>query len=461
MSMFGKTSLTALFQQSKKSELGDTSYTYSGSQAASFASLFAGQTELTEEEVFKIPAVVAGIELISGAISQLPVELYQETEDGNMEKVTNDIRLRIINSETNNLMTGNSFKRKLAKDYVLYGASYVKLDKLANTITGLHPLPTKDMVMQVYLSEGYRKNVRYWLNSYPEKQYGDDLIMAILKNTEDGVKSDGILKNNRETLMLALNEQKYSSSVLQNGALPIGALQLKNKATPAIMDNLKKSWEDLYSGSGNAGKTMILEEGMEYKPISMKPSEMQLSETKKTNVSDIARILNIPESMLNPEANKYASNEQNNLYFLQYCLSPIITAIESAFNRNLLLEDEKKKNYFFKFDTSQILRATAKERTEEAVAGLAGGIYSLNEARNKVGYNKLADNFFYWSLGSVLYNADTKVLITPNTGQVLKVNPDGAEIQASGTTGETISSQVAKNTQATPMEQAKTDLERG
>lgn len=185
MSMFGKTSLTALFQQSKKSELGDTSYTYSGSQAASFASLFAGQTELTEEEVFKIPAVVAGIELISGAISQLPVELYQETEDGNMEKVTNDIRLRIINSETNNLMTGNSFKRKLAKDYVLYGASYVKLDKLANTITGLHPLPTKDMVMQVYLSEGYRKNVRYWLNSYHEKQYGDDLIMAILKNTED------------------------------------------------------------------------------------------------------------------------------------------------------------------------------------------------------------------------------------------------------------------------------------
>ena len=51
--------------------------------------------------------------------------------------------------------------------------------------------------------------------------------------------------------------------------------------------------------------------------------------------------------MINSDANKYASNEQNNIYFLQHCLAPIITALKASFNKSLLLEDEKRNWLLF------------------------------------------------------------------------------------------------------------------
>ena len=59
--------------------------------------------------------------------------------------------------------------------------------------------------------------------------------------------------------------------------------------------------------------------------------------------SEIARLFNVPESMINSNLNKYNSNAAENLHFLQYTLSPIISAFESALDKSLLLESEKKK----------------------------------------------------------------------------------------------------------------------
>ena len=44
--------------------------------------------------------------------------------------------------------------------------------------------------------------------------------------------------------------------------------------------------------------------------------------------NEICRLLNVPESLVSAEANKYGSIEQNNIHFLQYSLSPVFSAIE-------------------------------------------------------------------------------------------------------------------------------------
>ena len=135
---------------------------------------------------------------------------------------------------------------------------------------------------------------------------------------------------------------------------------------------------------------------------------------KKITIAEIARLFNVPESMLNADANKYASNEQNNLHFLQYTLSPIISSIEMALDKSLLLESEKEEEYYFRFDTTEILRTTEKERIEAAAEGLQRGFYSLNETRTKFDMPKLEDDYFMWSLGHVLFNPKTKEMFVPN-----------------------------------------------
>src|SRR5699024_5411320 len=113
-------------------------------------------------------------------------------------------------------------------------------------------------------------------------------------------------------------------------------------------------------------------------------------------------------------ANKYNSNEQNNIHLLQYTLSPIISVIETAFERSLLLEEEKENGYRIQIDTSSILATTEAEKIKSTNEALKGGIISINEARRRHGYRVIDDDYMMWSLGAVFYNKESGRMTIPN-----------------------------------------------
>lgn len=186
---------------------------------------------------------------------------------------------------------------------------------------------------------------------------------------------------------------------------------LTHRVTEPSIKRLRESWNALYTGSTNAGKTVVLEEGLDYQALSLSPNDMQMNEVNKMLVSEICRVFNIPESLINANANKYASNEANNITFLQTCLSPIITAIESSLNKNLLSKQEKMSGFYFRFDTSEILRTTEAEKINAVSAGLKNGVYSFNEARAKLDLAKSDKDYFVLSLGNVLRSESGELTI--------------------------------------------------
>lgn len=403
----------------KKEDRSLVNYSSNHSSGAIF-SVFSNSTPVTEEDAMKIPSVVACIELITGSIGQLPIYLYKENDKGEVERVPGDRREFLLNSEPNSLLNGYNFKKRLVKDYLFYGSSYTMKSTELNNILELHPFDMKNVQVTKYLIDGYKFDADINLMMYGydgkgrTKIFKPHELMMILRDSEDGITSRGILEQGADILALAKNESEYTSNILKNGALPIGVIQTVNRLSEAAVKRLRTGWESLYAGSRNSGKTVILEEGLEYKPISLKPNDLQLIDGKKITIAEIARLFNVPESMLNADANKYASNEQNNLHFLQYTLSPIITSIESALDKSLLLESEKEDGYYFRFDTTEILRTTERERVESAALGLKGGFFSVNETRAKFDKAKLEDDYFMWSLGHVLFNPETNEMFVPN-----------------------------------------------
>lgn len=407
------------FKPKEIEERSQITYT-SDQNAAIFFSNFGTGNFVTEEEAIKIPSVAACIELISGSIASLPIYLYKENEKGEVERVSEDRRVFLLNNEPNPMMNAYNFKKRIVKDYLLYGTSYTKMEKARNTVLELYPFDMKNTVVTKYLIDGYKHDAEIKLAIYGtdgkglERKFKPYELITILKDSDDGITSKGVLQTGNEILSLAINESEYTSNILKNGALPIGVIQTMNRLSEQAVKKLRAGWESLYGGSKNSGKTVILEEGLEYKPISLKPNDLQLVDGRKITVAEICRLFNVPESMVNADANKYASNEQNNLHFLQYTLSPIITSIESGLDKALLLEDEKQKGYYFRFDTTEILRTTEKERVESALEGLKGGFFSINETRAKFDMHKLEDDYFMWSLGHVLFNPKTKEMFVPN-----------------------------------------------
>ncbi|MDG0860318.1 phage portal protein [Staphylococcus equorum] len=394
-----------------------TEYLYGGSI---FTSYFGGESKVTEDQALKIPAVTSAIELITSSVAQLPIYLYKRNDDGEVVLIKNDNRSFLLNKEPNAFMNAQTFKRQIVRDYLFYGASYLKIEKDRNAITGLYTLPIKELSIEKYRLSPYETTatINAGYGAMTEK-YTPDEVVIVLKDSKDGFTSSGILSDNAETLTLALDEQDYTTSILKNGALPIGVLKSASRLSKSAVDRLRGSWENLYAGSKKAGKTVILEEGLDYTPISMKPNELDLTNVRKHTVSEIARIFNVPESMINSDANKYASNEQNNIYFLQYCLASILTSIESSYNKSLLLESEKEEDYFWKFDVSELLRTTEKEKVETILRSMEKGLLSINEARKRIDMPALDDDYFLWNLGSVFYDQETGYFTIPNMGQTL------------------------------------------
>lgn len=405
---------------SKKEEQRSLTNYASSSTPGALMSLFGTDTPVSEEEAMKIPSVVACTELITGSIAQLPIYLYKENEKGEVERIMEDRRVFLLNHEPNNILNGYNYKKRIVKDYLFYGVSYTKTEKVRNNVLELHPLDMKNVQVTKYLVNGYKYDADIKLTLYMQNHEGKQLLfkphelVSVLKDSEDGITSKGVLATGSEILQLALNESEYTSNILRNGALPIGVIKTAGKLSEQAVKRLRAGWESLYAGSKNSGKTVILEEGLDYNPISLKPNDLQLVDGRQVTVAEICRLFNVPESMINANANKYASNEQNNLHFLQYTLLPIITAIEAALDKTLLLESEKEDGYYFRFDTTEILRTTEKERIEAAANGLKNGFFSLNETRGKFDKPALEDDFFMWSLGHVLFNPKTKEMFVPN-----------------------------------------------
>lgn len=377
---------------------------------------------LTEDEVTTIPAIQAGLEIISSAVGQLPVKLYVPDDDG-MPRAIDDYRLAILNRETNSILTGYSFKKKLTRDVLLYGTSksYIEYEgTTSNRIKAIYPLDTSDIMIEVHSENGYKHWGKVMLsNSSGNYTYPDDTLLSVLKDTTNGITGYGILHSNSDVLHLALSQLKYERSLMENGATPMSVLQADSKIPDDVMRRLKKSWESTYSGPKKAGRTVILEDGLKYTQTSVNPDKLQLDSSKKNVLSDIARMFNIPESLINSSANKYNSNEQNNLFFLQNCLSPILVAMEAAFNKMLLLEDEKVKGWSFKFDASELLKTTVKEKIDATATAYDHGLVSFKEARKQLGYANLLNedkDFMKISLGSVLYHYEDETMDIPNIG---------------------------------------------
>lgn len=374
--------------------------------------------KINEEQALTIPTVKASIELITNSISALPIYLYSENEiDGSITKELNDSRTSILNHDANNFDTAQVIKKKIVQDYLLRGKAY-----LSNKNGKLFHLPSAKVTEELYTDDnitiGKREFVYQGISTVTLQEHQ---VIVIDSGTNGLLVDSGVL------FQTAIAHLDYQNSLMSNGAIPTGIVKATSRLTEAAITRLRASFDGLYKGSKNAGKTMLLEEGLDFSQLSLSPDKLGLHESNKNLISEIARVFNIPESMVNSAANKYASNEQNSIQFLTATLAPIVTAIESAFDKNLLSQIEKDLGYFFRFDTSEILRTTESEKISAVSKGLSDGLFSFNEARQKLDLPKVEKDYFVLNLGQVLKDEKTGELTVLNLGTaVQQKNNDGS-----------------------------------
>ncbi|WP_051404841.1 phage portal protein [Bacillus cihuensis] len=391
--------------------------------------IFSGTRSYTVSEIqaMQIPAVKSCVELITSTISQLPIYLYTELENGDLEEV-NDARVSLLNDAANKRDTAAKVKKLLVKDLLFYGKAY--LFKKDNE---LHYLEASKMTADSFTNDGITISRRQFTYNGMRTVTLDENEVIVFETGTEGILVDG-----ENILQQAQNELEYSKNVMSNGALPVGVLQVASRLTENAITRLKESFSNLYGSAKNAGKTLILEEGMAYKAVSLNPNELQLNETNKHTIASICRLFNVPQALVDSNANKYASLEMQNMQFLQFTVSPLINTIESTLNQTFLEDFELEGGRYFRFDTSEVLRVTEKELVDTTISLVKSGLISVNEARAKLDRKRINTDYFVLTLGNALKDAETDKITIINLGQTIELggstnNENGAKKQQDNT----------------------------
>lgn len=376
---------------------------------------------LNEDDALKIPAIKNGVELIASSIAALPIYLYKE-KNGQVEKIFGDNREFLLNKEPNFLETAYNLKKKMVKDFILYGGSYALLEKDGLNIDAIYNINASTITAELLINnKGIPIGVDYKfaLNGKALNVDITEMLVCLDASTNGATTNRGLLKDGQKLLNLMKNEIDLHNSFLENGAVVKAVLQTEGRIKLDVLERLKKSISALYSGVENAGKTLVLEDGLKFVPIQNNLEEIKMVDSKKHNTAEVEKLLNLPSGFLQDNQKRSA---EDNLVYLQRTLMPIITALEESFNKALLLENEKENNYFFRFDVSEILRATQKEMVDMLSTGIKSGLYTLNEARAIINKPKFGNSdFLLFNLAHVVYKQDGTMVI-PNMAQALDVN---------------------------------------
>ena len=194
----------------------------------------------------------------------------------------------------------------------------------------------------------------------------------------DGLIGYSPIELNKTAIGLTIACDRYGSSFFSNGAMPGGVLSFPG--TVKDPDRVRESWAKGFSGK-NANKVAVLEEGVKYEAISTDPEKAQFLDTRKFQISEIARIFRVPPHMIGDlQYSSFSNIEQQSLEFVKYTLEPWLVRIEQAIKRCLLRASEKSK-YYAKFNVDGLLRGDYASRMNGYAIGIQNGYLSPNDVR--------------------------------------------------------------------------------
>lgn len=183
----------------------------------------------------------------------------------------------------------------------------------------------------------------------------------------------------------------YANFIMQNGAKPSGIFYTEQVIPDAkfkeIASRIKETWNAM-TGSrstdpSKAGQGMLLDQGMQYKPIDMLTlQDAQTAELKIQTMKRICGLFGVPPAMLGIQDQKYNNTQTMLDEFYKTVMYPMTINVEQKLKSHLL---KGYPNLYIKFDTKDFLKGAPLDQMNFATAGVKAGIMTANEAREYLG----------------------------------------------------------------------------
>jgi len=331
---------------------------------------------VTEERSIGLSAVWSAVNLLAGTIASLPLHAYRKDGTGR-EKVPSTHRSAVLLDEPHEDLTAMEFWELVVAHIALWGNGYLRyrFDRLGRVIgfDGIHP----GRVKVARHKESRRKY--YVIDGNVDRPLTDDDLLHIPGFGYDGICGVSPIRAAREGVGLAMAAEKFGGKMFGSGLLATGVLQTEQRLNEEQAKILQSRWKAKTSGMANAHETVVLDSGAKFTQLSIPPEDAQFLESRKFQVTEIARMFRIPPHMIGDveKSTSWGTGiEQMGIGFVVYTLRGYTTRIEQRITRVI-----SPNAVYARFNFEGLLRGDSAARAAFYNQMWTLGAYSTNEIR--------------------------------------------------------------------------------
>jgi HK97 family phage portal protein len=340
-----------------------------------------GQTQSasTEDGALRVAAVYACVRVISETVASLPLITYTRLPNGGKQRAENHPLYELLRISPNTEQTSLEWREQMLAHLLLRGNAYSRIVRRGNTVSELIPI-TPDQV-DVKTSNGAILGYEIRIDGRPELIAPSDMLHVRGLST-DGVMGRSVLRDASDAFNSSKAAQEYGRRVLENDATPGMVLRHPGTLDEEAAQRLRKSWQSMFGGPRNAGRTAVLEEGMSVEKVQMTAEDLQFLDTRRLQRQEIASIYRVPPHLIGDlSASSYSNIEQQSIEFVTHCVRPWCVRIEQALWKKVVTPADRK-SVFVEFTLDGLMRGDTQSRYLAYQIGRQAGFLSVNDIRS-------------------------------------------------------------------------------
>ena len=321
----------------------------------------ASGVRVTADTALNYSAVWAAVAMITGTVAKLPVKVYQRRSDGaGKDEVRQHRAWELLQSRPHREMSAFSFREALQGHLLLRGNGYALIQEDGGGIESLCPLNPDHMTL---VRDPDGNPWWRWHHDGKDDYLPWERVLAIPGMSGDGLHGWSVVKHAREGIALGLAAEEFGNRFFGNGSRPSGFLSHPAALSDEAAKNLKSQWQSAQGGLENAHRVAVLEEGITWQAMGMTAEDSQFLETRKFQITEVARWFNLPPHKLRDlERATFTNVEEQNLEYMEDTIDPWLVRWEQALKYYMLTPRDRANGLFIEFVRSAQLRASTEKR---------------------------------------------------------------------------------------------------
>jgi HK97 family phage portal protein len=261
---------------------------------------------------------LACVRVISQAIASLGWHVYERGEDGRSKLPVEDDTAWLLNMQASDELNAFEWRQALTKDALTCGNGFAEIERRPNgSPLNLHrvspdrvTLLRDDLGRLLYrIDNGRGADADFFT---PRDIYHLRYL------SPDGLVGYSPVSLARAAIRVGMSIQSYKDNFFSRGPMPGGALKIPQKLSDKALEETRESFRQVYGGSDNAGKVVVLWGNMEFSPLQLPNDAAQLIESGYFSAEEMCRLFDVPPHKIGDLRRSTFSNiEHQSIEFVQ------------------------------------------------------------------------------------------------------------------------------------------------